>query len=249
MLVVLAMRIAIYSDVHSNLEALKAVVEDIESQRIDLRICLGDTVGYNANPVECLALVKENADIVIKGNHDAACAGEEDLAFFSPLALAGIVYSRQKLSPADVSYLKKLPLRKDRDEATYVHASLFDPDEWDYVLTTDDALLHFSDQTSKLCFCGHTHAPVIWMKPPGSPVKMIRSGTGRDLDDESRYLVNVGSVGQNRDGDPRACYVVFDTDARKLTYRRVTYPVEKAQQAVRDAGLPEILAVRLQLGR
>lgn len=241
------MKIAIFSDVHSNLPALEAVLKDIDAQQVDQRVCLGDTVGYNADPAACLDRVRKVADVVVQGNHDLYSANKEALEDFNPVARAGVEYSRKHLVEEQKKWLRTLPLVKNAGAYTYVHASLFEPKDWIYVSSPLEAMLHFREQTTPVAFCGHTHRPVVWHSDDG-PIEATRPRDRMKLDKPGKYLVNVGSVGQVRDGDPRACYVIFEPEKHTLRFRRIEYDIAAAQQKIIAAGLPHFLALRLQAG-
>jgi diadenosine tetraphosphatase ApaH/serine/threonine PP2A family protein phosphatase len=241
-----AKRYAVLGDIHANLPALEAVLEDAAACDVTDYISVGDIVGYNAHPSECLRRIRELVSTVVRGNHDHYCAHEESLDDFHPLAANVIDWTRRQLSDDDIQYLRSLRYTRVVGGFTLVHSTLDMPEKWGYVFDTLEADAHFTYQTSAVCFYGHTHVPVTYQK--SSRVTRtteervhIRLGT--------KYFVNGGSVGQPRDGDPRAAYVIYDTENRVLEFRRVPYDIQKAQASVRDAGLPERLAVRLALGK
>ena len=242
------MKTAIFSDVHSNLPALQAVLGDIEKNGVSRIICLGDTVGYNAEPVACLERVRAVCEFVVQGNHDMACAGELEADWFNGVAKAGIEYSKKELSEEDRRYLRELPLVKSTDGCSYVHASLDEPAEFRYVLSGAAALSHFRAQPARLAFSGHTHKPVVWFLDEKRHLSLEQASENISFEEPGKYLVNVGSVGQNREGRPEACYVLFDPEKQGIQFRRIPYDVKAAQKRIRAAGLPEILALRLQKG-
>jgi diadenosine tetraphosphatase ApaH/serine/threonine PP2A family protein phosphatase len=242
------MKIAIFSDVHSNLPALEAVLTDIKRQGVSMQVCLGDIVGYNAEPAVCVERVRRACDYVIQGNHDKASAVDLDIADFSSIAQAGIKYSRAHLSAQHKQYLRDLPLLKTTDRWTYVHASLAEPSEWYYIDSPREALLHFRAQQTPVAFCGHTHRPLVWLRDKSGEVAAERPRPVVALNRPAKYLINVGSVGQNRDRDPRACYTIFDTDKNSIEFRRISYDVRATQKKILAAGLPKVLAWRLELG-
>ncbi len=242
------MKTAIFSDVHSNLPALEAVLEDIASQGAERVLCLGDTVGYNAEPGECLARVREACEFVVQGNHDMACAGDLGADWFNGVARAGIEYSRSHLSEEERRYLRELPLVRSEDGCSYVHASLDEPGEFHYVLSGAAAMSHFACQTAHVAFAGHTHKPLVWLLDGKGRLGLCEAAKTINLAGPGKYLVNVGSVGQNREGRPEACYVVFDPEMQEVEFRRIPYDVKDAQKRILKAGLPEILALRLQRG-
>ncbi len=243
------MKIAVFSDVHSNLPALEAVLRDIRKAGVARILCLGDTVGYNAEPSACLARVRAACEFVVQGNHDLACADDGSIGDFNEMARAGILYSRKRLSAEEKNYLRGLPLVKESGGFGFVHASLDEPGEFRYVLSVVDALLHFSEQGMNVAFGGHTHKPIVWVMGRKRGLEIMEAKARVSLAEPGRYFVNVGSVGQNREGEPAACYVLFDPEKREIEYRRIAYDVEAAQERIMAAGLPKILAMRLERGR
>ena len=240
------MRIAIFGDIHANLEALEVVLADAREQGCTSYICLGDVVGYNANPRECLQIVQSLKCPVVKGNHDDYASSDSSLESFNPLAEVAIQWTRDQLTPAEKTWLGALPLISKLRGFTVVHASLEDPGGWGYVLNQLDAAASFSKQTTKLCFFGHTHNPRAYIKDSsvvGLPFEQLV------VEPDKRYFVNVGSVGQPRDGDWRAAYVVFDEEKRLIRLRRLRYDLAKTQGKILAAGLPPRLADRLAYGK
>jgi predicted phosphodiesterase len=240
------MRIAIFGDIHANLEALEVVLADAREQGCTSYICLGDVVGYNANPRECLQIVQSLKCPVVKGNHDDYASSDSSLESFNPLAEVAIQWTRDQLTPAEKAWLGALPLISKLRGFTVVHASLEDPGGWGYVLNQLDAAASFSKQTTKLCFFGHTHNPRAYIKDSsvvGLPFEQLV------VEPDKRYFVNVGSVGQPRDSDWRAAYVVFDEEKRMIRLRRLRYDLAKTQGKILAAGLPPRLADRLAYGK
>jgi diadenosine tetraphosphatase ApaH/serine/threonine PP2A family protein phosphatase len=239
-------RYAILSDIHGNLEALRAVLADCHD-RADAVLCLGDTVGYGADPLACVELVADRAQAIVGGNHEHAVAGRLDLAWFNRFARAAAEWTRDRLDDDHRAYLAALSLTAEVEDATLVHASPAQPDEWDYLITAEDGLAAFAHFTTRWCFVGHSHTPGAWSlgstglehQPAAASVQSER---GR------RYIVNVGSVGQPRDRDPRAAYGLWDVEAGRVEIRRVTYDVPAARRKIHDAGLPRFLADRLAAG-
>ena len=240
------MRFAIFGDVHANLEAFEVVLADAHDQSCEAYICLGDVVGYNANPRECLEQVRSLNCPVVKGNHDDYAASESSLECFNPLAEAAIQWTRDQLSADEKNWLATLPLTLEIKGFTIVHATLEDPKGWSYVLNQLDAAASFSQQTTELCFFGHTHSPRAYIKD-SSVVGL--SYDRLSLDPGKKYFINVGSVGQPRDGDWRAAYVVFDEEKRYVQLRRLRYDLPKAQEKILASGLPPRLADRLAFGK
>jgi len=239
-------RYAIFGDIHSNLPALEVVVADARARGCDRFACVGDIVGYNAHPCECVDLVRSLNAVTVKGNHDEYCAGDVDLEGFHPLAADVAAWTRRQLRPEQIEYLRSLPLEAQVDGFTIVHATLDTPAKWGYVFDRFEAEQSFVYQKTTVCFFGHTHVPLAFEKT--SEVRFglynrIQIALGR------RYFINVGSVGQPRDGDPRAAYVTYDLETGVVELHRLEYDIEAAQRAILEAGLPERLAQRLALGR
>ncbi len=248
------MRYAIFSDIHSNLEALEAVLADLRKQSIEKMVCLGDIVGYNANPRECLEIVRGLGCVLIRGNHDHESGREGKIPGFNPQATAGVLYSRGQIDAGQRAFLAGLPLQEKVDAFTAVHATLAEPERWGYVLSLAQAELSLAYQETPLCFFGHTHVPHLFVeeeKSLGARLGKVAEYFYRKitLDPERRYFINVGSVGQPRDGDWRAAYVIYDSGERSLELRRVSYDVATTQAKIRKAGLPEALAERLTRAR
>jgi diadenosine tetraphosphatase ApaH/serine/threonine PP2A family protein phosphatase len=239
-------RYAILSDIHGNLEALRAVLADCATDA-DAVLCLGDTVGYGADPLPCVELVAERAQAVVGGNHEHAVAGRLDLAWFNRYARAAAEWTRERLDDDHRAYLGALPLVREVADATLVHASPAQPEEWDYLVTAEDGFAAFGHFATRWCFVGHSHVPGAWSLGSSGPehdpgVAEVTMERGR------RYIVNVGSVGQPRDRDPRAAYALWDVDAGRVSIRRVAYDVGGARRKILDAGLPRFLADRLAAG-
>jgi diadenosine tetraphosphatase ApaH/serine/threonine PP2A family protein phosphatase len=240
---------AIFSDVHANLEALEAVLADMDALSIRSRVCLGDTVGYGPDPGGCLQRVRSLNCPTLMGNHDDATAGDGDLSDMGAVAVSGILFAREKLSPEERAYLKSLPLTFSAENSEFVHASLDAPSEWNYILSVWDAVAHFAAQTKPLCFCGHTHVPAAWHLTDDGDIAAW-PGQGRiQAPPGGKLLVNVGSVGQPRDLQPSACYVICDEGGRSIEFRRVKYDIAKTRKKILRAKLPPFSAERLSLGR
>ena len=238
---------AVLGDIHANLDALEAVLADCREQGVTDYLCTGDVVGYNARPHECLEIVRGLGCPVVMGNHDHYVSSCQNLEDFNPHAAAVIEWTRKQLSQDEMGFLSGLPFVVTSMGITLVHATMDDPASFGYVFDHLQAEAHFSHQVTPLCFHGHTHCPMIYEKQIGAVYRIdaqdFRLPVGR------KYFVNVGSVGQPRDGDPRAAYVLYDPLARTIRFRRVEYDVAAAQAKVREAGLPERLAERLAVGQ
>lgn len=236
------MRFGIFGDIHSNLEGLEAVIEDMLSQNVTHTVCLGDIVGYNANPAECLEKVRALGCPIVKGNHDEEASEDRDISHFNELAFVSMQYSRQQLSDEQKQFLRSLPLQRPVANFTVVHATLDGPAKWGYVFTSMEAEASFNYQRTQICFFGHTHVPHVFIRDTKVHEFFYRK---IDIKPDKRYFVNVGSVGQPRDGDWRSAYAIYDTNENTIELRRVAYDLPKAQQKILKAGLPNRLAERL----
>ena len=249
------MRYGILSDIHGNLEALDAVLEAMAGERIGHYLCLGDIVGYGASPNACLDRVTGLTTDVIAGNHDHAAIGKLDISTFNPYAAEAALWTRQQLSPDGRRYLGGLPYVRRYDDLFIVHASPVRPEEWTYLTSPWQADEAFEAMPAgvALCTLGHTHTPMIFERRDAEDrSRQIPSSAlelALELASDRRYIVNVGSVGQPRDGDPRAAYCVYDTEMKRIEIKRVPYDLETAQRKIRKAGLPDLLAERLEFGR
>ena len=240
-------RTAVVGDIHANLDALEAVLEDARSEGVTDWLCVGDVVGYNACPNECVETVRALGCPVVCGNHDHYCGYDESLADFHPIAAAVVEWTRSRLDPANAAWLRSLPYSVVEHGVTLVHATLDEPERWGYVFEAVDADPSFFYQATQLCFHGHTHVPAVFEKRGGT-VSRFPPGDVK-LEFGCKYFVNVGSVGQPRDADRRASYCIYDSEDRTIRFRRVAYDVAAAQARIRGAGLPERLAKRLEIGR
>ena len=240
---------AILGDIHANIDALNVVLDDARSQGVTHFASVGDVVGYNAAPAECIRVVRDELGCpVVRGNHDHYVSYmDTSLADFHPLAAQVVEWTRSQLTEADINWLHDLPLQKPAMGFMLVHSTLDMPDHWGYVFDNQQAQANFNYQYTQICFHGHTHVPIIYAKTPTGVVHY----EARDFVFEfgQRLFINVGSVGQPRDGDPRASYVIYDMNTREIRFRRLEYDVEAAQERNRLAGLPEKCAARLALGR
>ena len=240
------MRFAIFGDIHANLEALQAVLADAEHNKCTHFVCLGDVVGYNANPHECVEVIRNMEIPVVKGNHDEQASENDELNSFNPLAAAAIDWTRKQLTQEDKDWLKSLRLVRQVRDFTIVHATLDTPHKWGYIFNQLDAAASINYQHTTICFCGHTHIPVAYVKDSGMhnvALDKIRIESGR------KYFINVGSVGQPRDGDWRASYCIYHPEQQYVELRRLEYDIFTAQDKIVDVGLPQRLADRLALGK
>ena len=240
------MRFAILSDIHSNLEALEAVLADARAEGCTEFVCLGDVVGYNANPSECVKAIQDLNCPVVKGNHDEQASIVTSTESFNELAEEAIDWTRAQLSTEEKRWLADLRLTKQVRDFTIVHATLDTPGQWGYVFNDLDAVASFTYQHTSLCFFGHTHWPTAFVRDDS--VRRITVGQVV-LSPGKKYFINPGSIGQPRDRDWRAAYCILDTDRQVVEQRRVEYDLETAQKKIREAGLPDRLADRLSVGR
>ncbi|MEM0897574.1 MAG: metallophosphoesterase family protein [Verrucomicrobiota bacterium] len=241
------MRIAIFGDIHANLEALQTVLEDARGLGCSTFVCIGDIVGYNANPKQCLDLVRELDCPTVKGNHDEFCSRKDvDLDRLNPLAKATMSWTRDQLDDDDKQWLDELKLVRQVRDFTIVHATLDSPGAWAYVSNKFDAMASFNYQYTPVCFFGHTHVPRVYEKALSVETRQEYTAT---IEAGRKYFINVGSVGQPRDGDWRSAYAVYDLNDKRVTIRRLEYDIATTQKKIRAAGLPDSLADRLALGK
>ncbi len=212
-------------------------------------VCLGDIVGYGADPEAVVDLVLGYDAIAVAGNHDHAAAGLLDVEWFNPFARAAAEWTAERLHPAQSRYLSGLPLVREHLGAVLVHASPEDPEEWPYLVSPGDGVRAFAAFSTPLCFVGHSHLPAVWIRYDDGRVDFARGAARLTLGCEERYLINVGSVGQPRDGDPAAAYALWDLDAGSVEIRRVSYDAAEARRRIHAAGLPLLLGDRLLHGR
>jgi len=246
------MRIAIISDIHGNIEALSAVMEDIHRKSVDKIVCLGDIVGYGTNPNECVETIMSNCDFCVKGNHDAAIFDQQIAKEFNEHAFFAINWTRNTLTQKSKNLMDSLPMLKENDEFTAVHATPYRPQFWYYITSLEAALLNFNYFKTKFCFVGHTHIPGIIALKPNEPDISVPSLKSFNYGDEfpigTKFLVNVGSVGQPRDKNPKSSYVIMDTDTEEISFKRVSYDIAKYQNKMRGIGMPIFLVERIASG-
>ncbi len=246
------MRIATISDIHANLPALEAVLATIEQAEVDEIWCLGDVIGYGAEPDECTELVLERCSLCLVGNHDLAVLGALDIAAFSEAAAAAVEWTRENVSERTLTMLRDLEPQGEREGVALFHASPRDP-IWEYVLSAEQAGACFDVQQSRVALVGHSHVSLFFVRPAreesGTEIRGAQSSDDTLLDLKTgQWLINPGSVGQPRDGDPRAAWLELDTSAQTARFHRVGYDVERAATSITTAGLPRRLADRLHVG-
>lgn len=240
------MRTAIISDVHSNLQALERVLDDIDNRAVDHVYCLGDIVGYCANPHECIALVREKCEFVVAGNHDWVAVGKAGIEKFNITARTAIEWTADMLNLEEKQYLAGLPLKIELDNICLVHSTPREPENWGYLNWAPSLPAQFASFEGQICFVGHCHRAFVW-NDFGERIA-VENEMSFQFEDHTRYFVGAGSVGQPRDGDPRAVYLILDSDKRELAFFRLEYDIEKAANEIEKAGLPPKLALRLYRG-
>ena len=243
------MKYAIISDIHGNLEALNAVLKDIKRQRADVVVCLGDIVGYYPDPRRCIELVNSHVHHCVAGNHDYAALGKTDTSSFTYFAYSAIEWTKQHLSAFDREFLETLPVTFERDGLFFTHASPCEPESFTYVFPDNEHSVFeaFSHLTHQINFIGHTHCPTIMYQEEDKVI--LHSETSVQIEDDCVYLINVGSVGQPRDYNNRACYTIYDANAQRVTFHRVAYNYKVTQKKIKDHNLHVFLAERLERGR
>jgi predicted phosphodiesterase len=244
------MRLALISDIHGNFPALETVLAACDESSVDAIWCLGDVVGYGANPDECTRTVSERCETSLVGNHDLAVLGELEVSAFSPAAAAAVEWTRANCAPETIEYLSGLSPSDESREVGLYHASPRDP-VWEYVLYMDQAAECLRVQSARVSLIGHSHVALFFHAPEGDEElrgSHAESGTRLEIG-SGRWLLNPGSVGQPRDGDPRAAWLELDTDVWTATYHRVEYEIDRAAEAIEEAELPSQLARRLYVGQ
>ena len=242
------MRIGIFSDVHGNLEALDVVLNALKDERVDRYFFVGDLVGYGPNPNECIEKIASVSNLTAAGNHDYASTDQLSTDCFNDYARKAIEWTRSVLSSTSVSILTSLPLILVEEGITLVHATLEAPAEWDYIFGYADARRSFDKLTTPICFIGHSHVPVVYIQDEAGEIS-IKNITDVSMEANNKYIINVGSVGQPRDGDPRASYGVLDKDEGRFLLKRLPYPVDVVQEKMRQENLPKYLIERLSVGQ
>lgn len=239
--------IAVISDIHGNLEALEAVLADAKREKVSGVVCLGDIVGYGADPNACVETVRRESSATVIGNHDAAACNPRLAENFNEVARVAIRWTCDHLSKENLEFLRALPYDHTDRDTRFVHASPDDPPAWHYILTEQEAWNAFEACPEPVCFVGHSHVALRVFLRRGRLV--VVEDDVVHVDEDERALLNVGSVGQPRDGDWRASYALWDPEARRMVARRVEYDLDATQRKIRAAGLPEVLAKRLAVGQ
>ena len=240
------MKYIIFSDVHGNLQALEATVRSFPRESEKKIICGGDIVGYGANPGECIEIISKLGCVNVKGNHEAAVLGEIDIACFNDYAREAVMWTRKHLTAEETCFIKDIPLVFNDGTLTVAHGTLHEAGEFRYMLSGREAARTFEMLETQLCFVGHSHVPDAFVLRDREMYGIAKERF--KLEKEARYIINVGSVGQPRDLDERACYCVYDTEANEIELRRIKYDVKTARKKIIEAGLPEMLGDRLITG-
>ena len=247
------MPVAVVTDIHANLAALEAVLADIDERGVEEIWCLGDVVGYGAEPDACTELVRERCAVCLVGNHDLAVLGALDVAAFSEAAAEAVSWTRENIGEESLEFLRSLDPSGLREGVALFHASPRDP-VWEYVLSVEQAFPCLEAQPEPLALIGHSHVALFFAAPQGGGLGdtvggQVGDGARLELDGGGRWLVNPGSVGQPRDGDPRAAWLELDVGAGTARFHRLPYDVDRSAAAIVDAGLPKRLADRLYIGQ
>ena len=242
------MRIAVISDIHGNLEALSSVIFDTRSRKVDKIVCLGDVIGYGASPNECVEMVRAECDFCLIGNHEAAVFDNVVLQEFNEYAKIAINWTRENLTSKASDFINSLSMSQIFDCFTAVHSTPYEPHLWYYISSLEDALFNFNFFNTRFCLIGHTHVPgIIAMEEDGS-VSVLQPKTfnyGAAFSERAKFIINVGSVGQPRDKNPKSCYVIIDTNEKELSFLRVSYDIAQYKRKMRIAGMPEFLISRV----
>ena len=225
------MRIAVVSDIHSNVVALENVLRRIEQEKVDKIYCLGDIVGYGPDPNDCIKLIRSVTDKIVMGNHDSAVINQTDILLFNAYAREATEWTRRVISDENYEFLMTLPLKISEDDLLFVHSTPLIPEDWNYILTQYGAEKQFNYFSEQVCFIGHSHRPEVFKAIDG------------------RYILNAGSVGQPRDGNPESCFLIYDTDDQSHVFIREKYDVKKVYKRILQTGLNEFLGERLLVGR
>lgn len=242
------MRYGIFSDVHSNLEALEAIIDAYKKERIDKYLCIGDIVGYAANPNECAEKIKALVTITVAGNHDQASVNLLSIDYFNPQAAEAIIWTKDNLNEQSKYFLESLKLVYKNEDLTLVHGTLDDPQDFNYMIDDYVAFKTFKLLDNNVCFVGHTHRAEIFIQEKNNQIHYYNE-KNIDTSKENKYIINVGSAGQPRDGNPNSAYCIYDADKKKVELKRVSYDIQVTAKKIYDAGLPRFFGDRLKVGR
>ncbi|KPL01097.1 MAG: hypothetical protein AMJ91_01415 [candidate division Zixibacteria bacterium SM23_73_3] len=242
------MRYGFFSDVHSNLEALKVVVADFQKEKLDKVFFLGDAVGYGPDPNECTSIIDQTTDVKVMGNHDYAALGLIETNLFNEYAQKSMEWTKKVLTEKSVKVLSRFAMDHRFDQSYLVHSTPKEPQEWSYIFDLDDAEENFNFFNKQICIIGHSHFPVIIKKYNGKHC-FLHQETLTEIAKGFKYIINIGSVGQPRDGSNQACYLIYDTKEKIATLKRLPYDFKKTQAKMKKRGLPQFLIDRLAVGR
>lgn len=242
------MRFAFFSDVHANLEALKNVIRDFEKEKIDKIFFLGDAVGYGPDPNDCLSLIQKTGEVRLMGNHDYAALGLLDISYFNPYAKEAIEWTRKKLTEKSIEIISGYKIDHRFDIFHLVHSTPKEPLNWDYIFYLEEAEENFPYFNAQICLIGHSHSPFIIMKYKEKRC-YLHDKPETEIQDGFKYLINIGSVGQPRDGNNHSCYLIYDSVQSKAWLKRIPYDLKRTQQKMKKANLPAYLIERLALGK
>ena len=240
------MKYGILGDIHANMDALAVVLEEMQKQGVEKHISVGDLVGYGAEPNEVIETLRKVDTVVVAGNHDHAAIGRLNIDFFNTYARESAIWTRKTLGEGEKEYLGKLPWTENVNDFSVVHSTLYAPELFEYIQTSYDAHLSFEQQTTRLSFIGHSHVPVNFTKRRSVT---FNTATEIRIEDNAQTMINVGSIGQPRDENPKAVCCIYDSDERLVRITRIGYDVDSAGQKIRSVGLPDVLAERLRYGR
>ena len=244
------MKYLIFSDLHGNLEALEVVLEQIDVQKPDRVMCLGDVVGYGPNPNECIRRVSQSAQATIMGNHDHAVLGLTDVAYFNQYAKTAVLWTREVLIEEYYDILRNYPFSISENNILFVHSTPLHPERWDYIFNPLEGQYYLHHLEEQVCFIGHSHQPLFFIQDQEGRIVFSRQPSFElSVQEGCKYIVNVGSVGQPRDGNPDASYAFYDTDAKTIAVERLAYDFTVTQQKMEEVNLPAFLIDRLAYGR
>ncbi len=242
------MRYGIFSDIHSNLEALDAVIEAYRKEKIDRYLCVGDVVGYASSPKECIEKIRMLAMITVAGNHDWASVNLISTDYFNPLAKEAVFWTQRNLDEEGRYFLEHLMLVYKNEDLTMVHGTLDEPGDFNYMTDGYIASRTFELLETNICFVGHTHVPGVFIKSKDSRIR-YQEDSNINIKEDSKYIINVGSVGQPRDGNPKAAYCIYDSDKKNVQIKRISYDIQTVRKKIIAGGLPRFLGERLLIGR
>ena len=242
------MRYIVFSDLHSNLEALNQFEKEISSIPHDRLVCLGDIVGYGADPNFCIDWVRNNVDFTLAGNHDLAVVKKTDIAYFNDYAIEACKWTQKILTAENRAFLESLPMDREENGVYWVHASPYQPARWHYIASKKDAEKHFWSFDAPVCFVGHSHKPIILEQKAEGEINDYVADLW-DIKPENRYIFNDGSLGQPRDGSTKPMYILYDSDKGTVEFKRFDYDFTQTQSKIIENGLPAYLADRLSRGK